>query len=235
MTQKSRLSALILLGFLSGVASLPVFAASLPAPDGMAACKTDDAFRMALSRFAVKIGQLSGCFVSTIKVPVRNAHKTISLPLEYAYAVDVAPRLEGYSSQDLDSLYIKTHYQWQKLNTQWPQDKSGYEQRVNQLLQSTLPATGPHPTMKIRQPELVSMTRLDPDAYTVISVRQRNISVAGDSFTTTKVEGTGLVLVHDNLIRLSVVRELHSAADIKALDGILTQWIHAIEGKPSSP
>ena len=80
--------------------------------------------------------------------------------------------------------------------------------------------------MTLAQPLLVSIDRLGDIGFSVVSIRQRNVSMGANSVVSTAVDGSGLMLKEGQLTRLTLVRELRAASDIELMKKAMTAWVH---------
>jgi hypothetical protein len=74
----------------------------------------------------------------------------------------------------------------------------------------------------------VSIEQLDPESFAVVAIRQRQVPVNGESFNTTNVDASAVVLNHGKLVRLSIARELRSRLDATAAREEIVDWAYAV-------
>ncbi|MBD8879537.1 hypothetical protein IHE49_03475 [Rhodanobacter sp. 7MK24] len=213
------------LGLLSfALLSLPAWSADavMPAPRGLSICAPDSQLSSAMKLVASKFGTLAGCFVSTEQAPIHGTNK----PLESAFAIALFQSASGpYTVASVDQLYATTAQQWKNVKPLWDKDKSVYEQRVRKLMQEASSSASVQGSMSIDQPVLVSMRRIDPGSYTVVSIRRRKISKDGAVFSFDTADGDALILSDGNLTRLTIQRQLRGQSDVDAVRSEITDWV----------
>lgn len=207
--------------------------ATVPKPPGLDTCKPGSPLAQTFARAMSRFGSLSGCFVSKDTTALRGTSGAISEPKEYGYAIQLnTVNSTPYTSMVIDAMFSRVSAQWKNVEPLWQKDKAHYEARLAKLVQSILPKDMPHPSMSIDQPVLVSIRRLDPNAYAVVSIRQRILTIKGNHFTSIKAEGAAVVLHDGNLIRLSLARGLDNKADVTNVISGISSWVHELEESP---
>lgn len=68
-------------------------------------------------------------------------------------------------------------------------------------------------------------SKLDANSYVVISIRQRKFTLADDTIVSTAVDANAIMLRDANMLRMSLVRELRSVADISTVEQKLLAWL----------
>lgn len=169
-----------------------------------------------------------GCFVSEEKVVLRGGHRTEAQPLEYAYALRVPSG--PYSPSDVEDLFLKVSDQWKNYKPLDKQARADYDKKINDLLANTFPAAASGVEVSIQPPVLVSIRHIGTDAYAVVSVRQRKLTLPDDVIVSTAVDASAIALKGDSMLRLSLVRELKAPADVSNIEDAITQWILAVKG-----
>lgn len=203
--------------------------AVIPAPRGLSACATNSTLSKALKLVAFKSGTLAGCFVSSEQAPLHGMDR----PLESAFAITLFQRASGpYTVASVDQFYATTEHQWKNVTPLWDKDKSTYEQRVRKLIQEVSSSTPVQGGMSISQPVLVSMRRIDPSSYTVVSIRRRKISKDGTAFSLDTAEGYALILNDGNLMRLTIQRQLRGQRDVDSVKSEIADWVQKISKAP---
>jgi hypothetical protein len=155
--------------------------------------------------------------------------KTVDRPLEYAFAIRFAIRLPGpYTPADIESQLSRVQQEW-KNAAPWERAKPKYEKRAAELIQETMDQTPDKPVVSLEQPQLFSVERIAPEAFVVVSIRQRRIGVASDTFVSTAVDGSAFMVLGGRLIRLSLVKELQVPSDADSIKQAVARWIHRIQ------
>jgi hypothetical protein len=72
------------------------------------------------------------------------------------------------------------------------------------------------------KPVLVSIEQLGPDAYSVVSLRTYQLT--GQPLKSVKVNADAVVLVDSTLVRLTILREVQSAADVSDAQAQISRW-----------
>jgi hypothetical protein len=78
---------------------------------------------------------------------------------------------------------------------------------------------------------LVSIEPLDPESFAVVAIRQRQVPLNGEFFSTTRIDAAAVVLRHAKLVRLSIARELRSKADVEAAREEVADWAYAVASR----
>jgi len=219
---KLRMSPLCLLSFV--LFSLPAWSADavIPAPQGLSVCAAESPLTASMKRIASEFGTLTGCFVSSEQAPVHGIDK----PVELAFAITLFQSASGpFTVASVDQLYATTEQQWENVMPLWSKDKTAYEQRVRELIRKTSSSASAQSNMSIEQPLLVSMQRLDPGSYTVVSIRRRKISKDGVAFSFDTAEGFALILNDGKLTRLTIQRQLRGQGDVDAVKSEIAGWV----------
>lgn len=199
--------------------------ASMPAPRGLSACAPSSPLSKALKLVVSKSGTLAGCFVSSEQAPLHG----IDSPLESAFAITLFQSASGpYSVANVDQLYAETEQQWKNVTPLWDKDKSAYGRIVRKLIKEVSPSTWTQGGMSISQPMLVSMRRIDPGSYTVVSIRRRMISKDGAVFSLDTAEGYALILNDGNLMRLTIQRQLRGQSDVDSVKREIADWVQKV-------
>jgi len=133
-----------------------------------------------------------------------------------------------YTRQDIEANLGRIQEEWKNYPPLWKERKPQYEKRVADLLDSTAGTAAEPLHLSLEQPVLVSIDRLGDASYSVVSIRQRKMSMDDNSFVTTAIDGTGLVLIDGRLTRVSLVRELQTSKDIDFVKKAIAVWIRAI-------
>lgn len=207
----------------------------LPEPAGLTACSGDDSVASVEKRLAPRLGaEFLGCFKSEETASVRGTSATRPVPMEYAIAFRV---LGGpFNPADVDALLSRVRDQWKNYNPLSKQH-SEYVARLNAMIQGQDSKPNATPIASIK-PILISIDRLSPEAYLVLSVR--HYVSAGDTgeITSTKASGAVMVLQGTQLIRLEILRELRNPSDVDIVRQQVVAWAHEIavhaEGNPRS-
>lgn len=202
---------------------------SVPAPQGLVACPPQSPMIAGLTRMIGQTGELGGCFVSREKVEIRGSAKAIELPLQSAFAITLLPNPSGpFTTANVDALYSKIQAEWNNVAPMWSQSQSAYERSLKDLLQESLPNGAARVNLTIPQPVLISMERIDPDAYIVISIRQRQLTIDGNTVDPVAASGYALILIKGQLVRLTLERQVRSSADVGAVKSETVAWVQSM-------
>ena len=194
----------------------------IPPPQGLSVCAPESQILVAMKRIASGFGTLAGCFVSTEQAPVNGIDK----PVESALAITLFQRASGpFTVASVDQLYATTEQQWKNVAPLWSKDKTAYEQHVRRLVQEVLSSASMQSKMSIEQPVLVSMQRIDPGSYMVVSIRRRKLSNDGILFTFDTAEGYALILNDGKLTRLTIQRQLRGQGDVNEVESEIAGWL----------
>jgi hypothetical protein len=210
--------------FLGALFSLSARSAdmAIPAPQGLSACTPDSQLLVTMKRAASAFGTLAGCFASVEKVSVHGMEK----PMESAFAITLSQGASGpFTVAGVDQLYAATERQWKNVASLWNKDKTAYEQRVRKLIQEASSSASGRASMSIEQPVLVSMQRISPGSYMVVSIRHRKISKDGAVFSFDTVDGDAIILSDGKLTRLTIQRQLRGQGDVDAVKSGISDWL----------
>jgi hypothetical protein len=199
---------------------------TLPVPDGLDLCPPDSPIASMLAQAVGKAGEVSACFVSRDNVRLPAVPQAIDYPVEYAFAIRLAVQPTGpYTKQDIEINLSQVKEKWKAFAPLAEQSKSEYEKRITDLLK----AIGTEPLrITLTQPLLVSIDRLGEMGFSLVSIRQRNVSMGANSVISTAVDGSGLVLSGGRLTRLTIVRELRAASDTEHVKKAIAAWVHDV-------
>jgi hypothetical protein len=214
----------------SAVTSAQTNGVTLPAPIGLNLCKDNDSVASTEKRVAPTIGaEYLACFVSDEKVALHGTSRTISPPLEYAFAMRV---LGGpYGRKDLEAMLSAAREQWKNATPQFSQH-GDYLTWLNSLI------SGPYSrrsTIESVKPVLVSIDRIDDHSYVIVTIREYAIAVNSDEFRSIKATTSAIVLQEPQLVRLSIQRELRAPSDVEDVRKQIAAWSRAVaEGSTKS-
>jgi hypothetical protein len=201
------------------------------APEGMISCPPNDPVASGLARMVGAIGTVGGCFISPERVQIQGSAKAISRPLQFAFAITIPSNPSNpFRTANVDAMYAKTQAQWDQVAPMWRQSESTYEQSVKALIEKSKPSGAPQFNMTISQPIFVTMQRVNPSAYVVVSVRQRQMTIAGNTISPIAANGFALILSQGNLVRLTLERQMRSSADVDAVKSEILTWVQAVQG-----
>lgn len=199
--------------------------AFLPAPAGLAACASDDLVAPIEKRLASRLGaKFVGCFKSEETTTLLGDGGKHPVPVEYAIAVRI---LGGpFSPANLDVLLSRVREQWKNFKP-LSKEHGEYVARLNSMIQNVDSKPHATPVASIK-PVLISIDRLSPEAYVVLSVR--HYAAAGDAGTiiSTKADGTAMVLQGTRLMQLEIVHELRDPSDVDAVRQQIVAWAQEI-------
>ncbi len=204
---------------------------TVPAPGGLRPCTPQDPTSPALEHSVAKFGEYLGCFLSEEKVVLRGSHRVATQPLKYAYAVRVPSG--PYSPSDVEDLFLKVSDQWKNYQPLDKRARADYDKKINDLLGSAFPTAASGVAVSIQPPVLVSIRRIGTDAYAVVSVRQRKLTLPDDVIVSTAVDASAIALKGDSMLRLSLVREMRASADVSNVEDAITEWIRAVKAAES--
>jgi hypothetical protein len=104
----------------------------LPAPKGLSSFAPSDSVAVSENRVTITLGsEFLSWFQSDKKIIVRGATKLVSVPLEYAIAIDLAGG--PYTSADLDKLLSIVTEQWKDFQSLSKEFHENYIARPNEL------------------------------------------------------------------------------------------------------
>jgi hypothetical protein len=203
----------------------------LPVPRGLNTCTADGATASGLERMASTLGGVSlGCFQSGETTELHGLKKTYAVPVEYAFAVE----LKGgpYAEKDVDKLMSDVKDGWKGANPLNQDTRADYERRLDGLIEKAAPNETKKPADSVNPPVLVSIEPLDPKSFAVVAIRQRQVPLNGEFFSTTKIDAAAVVLRQARLVRLSIARELRSKSDVEAVREEIADWANAVAAWP---
>lgn len=206
----------------------------LPTPKGLVTCAADDQLIRTLHATSSLIADVVGCFHSVERIQLKGVPRGISQPLETAFALNIAPFAGPYTQADLDAMFQKVSDQWMNYKPLSHKVRPEYEQQINALVASSLPANAIPVSLKLQPPILVSIDRIGNNAYMVVSIRKRTIHEAGDTVVSTAIDSTAVTLRNGALIRLSLARELRQPADVQAVHDETAAWLALVAGATPS-
>lgn len=214
---------------LLAAATLPLTARAtgLPAPQGLRPCPAGDRVASIESNLAARIhGDLLGCFRSTTSVPLSGRRHSPSVPLEYGFAM----RLPGgpYASNAVDQLLASVRAQWSGFKPLDGALSSRYSARINELLNGRGGVRPGAVSVTTIKPVLVSIHRLGPTAYSVVSLRTYRVAVGSRSVRAVKIDADALVLDHGTLVRLTLLREARAVPDVAATQAQIAAWARSL-------
>ncbi|MDO1528572.1 hypothetical protein QMK61_06945 [Fulvimonas sp. R45] len=147
-------------------------------------------------------------------------------PKESAFAITLSQGASGpFTVAGVDQLYAATERQWKNVASLWNKDKTAYEQRVRKLIQEASSSASGRASMSIEQPVLVSIRRISPGSYMVVSIRRRKISKDGTVFSFDTVDGDAIILSDGKLTRLTIQRQLRGQGDVDAVKIGISDWL----------
>jgi hypothetical protein len=144
--------------------------------------------------------------------------------VEYA----IAFRISGgpFSPANVDALLSKVQDQWKNFNP-LSKEHDEYVTRLNAMIHGTDSKPNAAPLASIK-PILISIDRLSPEAYLVLSVRHYVSMGETGEITSTKASGAVVVLQGTRLIRLEILRELRNPSDVDVVRQQVVTWAHEI-------
>ncbi|MGH8297778.1 MAG: hypothetical protein ACRES6_00670 [Steroidobacteraceae bacterium] len=165
-----------------------------------------------------------GCFKSreTTTLPGDAAQQPV--PVEYAIAL----RISGgpFTLADMDLLLSRVREQWQNFKP-LSREHGEYVARLNAMIRGVDSKASPAAITSIK-PALISIARLSPEAYLVLSVRHYASAGSAGTITSTKADGTAMVLQGTALVRLEMLRELRAPSDVDAVRKQITAWAREV-------
>lgn len=173
-----------------------------------------------------KFGESLGCFRSEETVVLRGSRQAAAQPLEYAYAINIPSG--PYSASDVEAWFLKVSEQWSSYSPLDQQARADHDKWINDFVRKIVPAVASGKAVSTKPPVLVSIRRIGTEAYVVISLRQRKLTLEGDVIVSTAVDASAITLKGDRLLRLSFVRELRAPADVSHVDEAITEWIRTV-------
>lgn len=199
--------------------------AFLPAPAGLAACASDDPVASVEKRLAPRLGaKFVGCFKSEEMARLRGNGGKHPVPVEYAIAV----RMLGgpFSPANLDMRLSRVREQWKNFKP-LSKEHGEYVERLNSMIQSVDSGSHAAPVASIK-PVLISIDRLNPQAYVVLSVRHYVVAGNTGTMISTKADGTAIVLQGTRLMQLEILRKLSDPSDVDAVRQQIVAWTQEI-------
>lgn len=198
----------------------------LPAPRGLSPCAPNDPAAADAGHMASTLhGRLLGCFQSAEKIDWRGSKKPYSVPVEYAFGVEMAGG--PYETKDLDKLMTEVQEQWKNSNPLSEDTRAEYDRRLGDLIEKVLPTGLPKPPDS-RPSVLVSIEQLDQASFAVVTIRRRPVALNDEFFNATQVDAAAVLLRSGKLIRLALARELRSAADVASVREEIADWVYAV-------
>lgn len=155
---------------------------------------------------------------------LRGEGATHPVPVEYAIAL----RFPGgpFSTVDMDALLSKVREQWKNFKP-LSKEHSEYVAQLNAFIQGADPKVNAAPLTSIK-PILISIERLSPEAYLVLSVRRYVSAGSAGTVISTKIVGTAMVLQGARLMQLEILRELRDPSDVDSVRQQIVRWTHDI-------
>jgi hypothetical protein len=202
----------------------------LPAPRGLSTCTADGAAASGMDRMASALGGVPlGCFQSGETAELHGLKQTYAVPIEYAFAVE----LKGgpYAAKDVDQLMSDVKDGWKGAKPLNQDTRADYERRLDGLIEKAPPKGTPKAADSVNPPVLVSIEPLDPESFAVVAIRQRQVPLNGEFFSTTRIDAAAVVLRHAKLVRLSIARELRSKADVETAREEVADWAYAVASR----
>jgi hypothetical protein len=194
-------------------------------PSGLRECRSSDPMLSVIQKIAVsQSAEYLGCYLSDQRAELHGENKGASHLLTYAYALKISP--EGQTSEHLDALYQTTLGQWKDFKP-LTSDKREYERKIADLAAKALPDHFPKMEISLAAPVLVTIEQLADNAYLVISIRQRKVSLNNQTYISTSIDGSSILLKNGVFVRMSLVRELQSKTDITVVDEGLRNWVRS--------
>lgn len=213
---------------LAAVAALPITAkaAGFPMPRGLRPCPAGDRVASLESKLAKQIrGHLLGCFRTAATVALSPSPGSGFVPLEYGFAM----RLPGgrYTPAAVHQLFLHTEAQWAGFKPLNGKLSRQYTDRLNAVIRGSA-SNGTQVSIKTIKPVLISIHRLGPSAYSVVSLRTYQFSAGNHSVRSVKIDADAVVLDHGRLVRLTLLREARSATDVRKAQSEMASWVHAV-------
>lgn len=204
--------------------------ATVPAPKDLRLCRAQDPMTSFIEQLISRYGDDLGCFRSEDTVVLRGGHRTATQPRMYAFAIALPSG--PYSASDVENLFLEVSDKWKNYKHLDQQGRADYDKRINDLVGKALPFSASGVAVSIQPPTLVSIRRVGTEAYVVISLRQRKVTLADDVLVSTAVDASGIVLKGDSMLRLSLVRELREPDDVPKAEEAIAEWIRAVRAVP---
>jgi hypothetical protein len=80
---------------------------------------------------------------------------------------------------------------------------------------------------------LVSIGRIGPKSFVVVSIRSYVLDTSGEQVSLTKVNASADVLRGPKLVRLSVQRVLTDPSDVAQVQSEIAEWATAVSSAPT--
>jgi hypothetical protein len=191
-------------------------AAAVPVPRGLNKCAVDGPSASGMDRMVSALGgRPLGCFQSGETTELHGSKKTYAVPVEYGFALEI--KGGPYTATDVNALMADVIDGWKNAKPLSQDTRADYERRLDGLIEKGAPTS-----------VLVSIEQLDPESFTVVAIRQRQVPVNGEILNTTNVDASAVVLNHGKLVRLSIARELRSKSDATAAREEIVDWAYAV-------
>jgi hypothetical protein len=185
---------------------------SLPAPRGLIPCSPDDPVAGLEKRIATSLAiEFLSCFHSSSSDEYALVHRVLG---------------DNFTPAEVEALRTKVAAQWkdfQPLSTEF-HDK--YIARLNEMIAASGSATAPISSIK---PVLVSMKRLDPKSYSVVSIRSYVFNSSKGQERAERINADAIVLRGRRIIRLTIQRRLTAVSDVTDVQAEIAQWARAME------
>jgi hypothetical protein len=169
-------------------------------------------------------GQFLSCFQSENKSNVATVNGPLPIPVETAFAIRLAG--DSYTTADVDKFQATVTAQWKDFRPLGKEVRKDYIAQLNALIKGS---GGPSVSFTSVKPVLVSITRLDANSYSVVSIRSYAFNTGGGQISMTKVNADAIVLRARSLIRLTMQRMLTRASDVADLQAEVADWARATE------
>jgi hypothetical protein len=200
----------------------------LPAPKGLSSCAPSDPLAVVEANVAAKFGgAFLGCFKSERTITVQGATKPVLVPFEFAMAIDFPG---PYTLADLDKLLSRGIEQWKAFEP-LSKESENYTVRLNELIKGA--GTSSKASVSSVKPVLVSIGRIGPKSFSVISIRSYVLDASGEQVSLTKVNASADVLHGSRLVRLTVQRVLTDPADVTEVQSEIAEWANAVSSAPT--
>lgn len=207
----------------ASIGNTPLTDVPIPAPKGLGPCASNDPVVSIERRLAPRVGaKFVGCFRSKDMTALHGNGAKHPFPVEYAIASSISGG--PFSPADIDLLLSKVRKQWKDFQPLSSEHRE-YIAQLNAFIQEGHPKAG-EPSITSIKPTLIAIERLDRLAYVVISVRHY---VSGDGMvTSTKADGSAMVLQGTRLVQLQILRELRDPSDVGTVRTQIVAWAHEV-------
>jgi hypothetical protein len=200
----------------------------LPAPKGLSSCAPSDPLAVVEASAAAKFGgAFLGCFKSERTIMVQGATRPVLVPFEFAIAIDFPG---PFTLADLDKLLSRGIEQWKDFE-QLSKESENYTVRLNELIKGA--GTSSAASVSSVKPVLVSIGRIGPKSFAVVSIRSYVLDTSGEQASLTKVNASADVLRGPKLVRLSVQRVLTDPSDVAQVQSEIAEWATAVSSTPT--